>query len=90
MISLTSLWLFQLSTMASSFFAPSPAISVKRSGWLSRISRDFSPKRATILLARAGPMFFTMPEARYFSIPSIVVGVSGRASSAWNWRPNLG
>ena len=30
------------------------------------MSRDFSPKRATILLASAGPMFFTMPEARYF------------------------
>ncbi len=38
------------------------------------ISNVPSPKAPTIRLASTGPIPRTMPEPRYFSIPSVVVG----------------
>ena len=53
------------------------------------ISKACSPKAATILLASTGPMPRTMPEPRYFSMPSAVVGGGVvLRKSALNWRPS--
>lgn len=42
------------------------------------------PKTATILFASLGPMPRVMPEPRYFSMPSAVVGAVVSSTSALN------
>ena len=67
--------------------SPMPETSRSRSGSASMISKVASPKAATIRLASLGPMPRTMPEPRYFSMPSAVVGGVVLRKSALNCSP---
>ena len=67
--------------------SPMPETSRSFSGLASMISNVPTPKTATIRSASFGPIPRTMPEPRYFSIPSAVVGGVVLRKSALNCSP---
>jgi hypothetical protein len=71
----------------SARLGPMPATSRRRSGSCSMVSNTASAKAWTSFLAWTGPMPLIMPEARYFSMPSSVVGGAARRKAALNWTP---
>ena len=60
---------------------PMPSNSSSRSGSCSMMSKTCSPKARTSFFAKCGPMPLTMPEPRYFSMPSRVLG--GMTRRCW-------
>ncbi len=50
-------------------------------------SQPCSPKVRTSLRATLGPMPLSMPETRYFSMPSRVLGGTTRSRRVLNWSP---
>ena len=77
----------QPATMRAARFGPMPVTSRRRSGCCSIRSNTASPKAATSFLAFTGPMPRIMPEPRYFSMPSSVVGAVAFRKVALNCRP---
>ena len=68
-------------------FGPMPSSSVSRCGACSMTSNTSTPKALTSFLAKCGPMPLTMPEPRYFSIPSKVEGCTTLSWEALNCSP---
>ena len=68
-------------------FGPIPVTSRRRPGSCSMMSNTLSPNARTSFLAYTGPMPRIIPELRYFSIPSIVVGAAILRKEALNWTP---
>ena len=77
----------QASTTRCLRLGPMPSRSVRRSGVCSMTSNTCSPKAWTSFLAKCGPMPLTIPEPRYFSIPSNVLGGTTRRACVLNCRP---
>src|SRR5579883_266160 len=67
---------------------PMPSTSSSLADAFSMMSKIFSPNLSTSFPAYAGPIPLTIPLARYFSIPSRVVGGVHFNSSARNCSPN--
>src|SRR5262245_58471585 len=80
----------QLSRMRAMRAGPMPLTSLRNDGLSSITCSVRSPNTSTIFFAYFGPMPFTRPEARYFSMPSAVVGGTARISSALNCSPCCG
>lgn len=74
MISRITFWLAQPAVMRSRRLRPIPSISLRRLGAFSITEKTSVPKACTSFLAKKGPIPFTIPEPRYFSIPVAVVG----------------
>ena len=74
MISRMTFWSAQPDVIFSIRFGPIPRRSLRRSGSFSMTLKTSVPKAATRTLAQKGPIPFTMPEPRYFSMPLTVVG----------------
>ncbi len=53
-------------------------------------SNTWSPNAATSFLAKPRPMPLIMPEARYASMPSVVLGGTTATARVRNWRPKFG
>src|SRR5271169_52324 len=66
---------------------PMPVTSRRRDASCSMTSNTASPKARTSFFAYTGPMPRIMPEPRYFSIPSTVVGAVAFRNEALNWTP---
>ncbi len=87
MISRTTFCWAQASVMRLALTGPMPVTSRSRSGAASIVSNTFSPKAWTSFFAYTGPIPGTIPEPRYFSMPSIDVGGDALRNRARNCSP---
>ena len=77
----------QPATMRSARFRPIPVTSRRRLGSCSMMSKTASLNARTSFLRVDRPYAAIIPEPRYFSIPSIVVGGVALRNEALNWTP---
>ena len=87
MIDRTVFCSLQLRRIFSMSRGPIPFTCARNDGDWSITSSVFSLNTSTIRSAYCGPIPFTSPEPRYFSIPSAVCGGVVLISSALNCRP---
>ena len=87
MISRTAFCSAQPATIRAARLAPMPVTSRNRPGSCSIRSNTCSPKARTRARAYTGPMPRIMPEPKYFSIPSKVVGGNVVTWAALNCSP---
>jgi hypothetical protein len=85
MISRITLCSAQPVIMRSARFGPIPVTSRRRRGSCSMTSNTASLKARTSFFAYTGPIPRIIPDPRYFSIPSIVVGGVALRNEALNW-----
>jgi len=77
----------QVATTIAVRLGPMPSSSCKRAGVCSMTSNTAAPKACTNFRAKWGPMPLTMPDPKYRSMPSSVVGGTTRSCVVLNWRP---
>ena len=89
MISRTAFCSAHADTTCAWRFGPIPGSSTSRAGSFSMTSNTSAPNVRTSCPAKWGPMPRIIPEPRYFSMPSRVLGGTTRKCSARNWSPWL-
>ena len=77
----------QPSVMRVARSGPMPSTSRSRAGSCSITVKTSAPNAATSRFAKCGPIPFSSPDARYFSMPSSDVGAAARSQAALNCRP---
>ena len=88
MISRIIFWSAHASVMRFARTGPMPVTSRKRWGAASITSNTCAPNADTSFFAYTGPMPRTIPEPKYFSMPSTEVGAEvrrKRALNCWPW-----